>query len=80
MLSRGNQQPLPSFWERLLAAWRDRRLRKARERYAYWKGRREVLERNYGNTNDAFRTDKTATANAKEAKYLERVEHYLRHE
>lgn len=64
-----------------------RRLRIAREEYAFWKARREYLEQHrtvsdfekaFGKNFSDGSSDRIAEAAAKEAKYMERIEIYLR--
>ena len=50
------------------------RLRRAREKYAAWKARREAMDRQYPIT----ASEDYQEAVGKEAKYLERVEDFMR--
>lgn len=62
----------------LIKLWKKRQLRKAQERYAYWKARQEAYAITF-NCSPSFRTNsynhnKYIEARVTEAKYLERVE------
>jgi hypothetical protein len=68
----------------LIKCYKQRRLRKAKEKYAYWKGRREELDGavKFISVHDRFFGDggrqTKLEAAGKEAMYAERVEIYLR--
>jgi len=75
----GHDQPEASV--NLLRAYRRWRLRRAREKYAYWKGRREMLEHQL---KDSFFASNPHNRNCaihaagNEAKFMERVEIFMR--
>lgn len=66
------------MFRNLIKAWKRRQLRLAREKYAYWKARREALEegRSVIIYQEQFvkTTDQIAEAAGKEALYMERAE------
>jgi len=61
---------------------RNVRLAKAQEDYAYWKGKREAMEKSmkisHGYATTPFNLDRYNHISGKEAKYLERVERLIR--
>lgn len=62
--------------------FRRRGLRKAQERYAYWRGRREILEAHIRSDwyfgHNSHNRDRAIHAAGKEAMFMERVEILMR--
>lgn len=67
---------------RVLRAYQDWRLRRARENYAKWKARHEEWQRQLDHDSlfagNAYNRHQTIRAAGQAAKYLERVEHLMR--
>lgn len=69
------------MWNRLIKAWKARRLQTAREQHAYWKAKAEEIRRvPLSVSEQTFGMDRYGRthAAAMEAKYMERVEYFLR--
>lgn len=58
--------------------WRIRKLRRAQERHAYWKARREAVSQINKVGSSIWSREEYVDAAAEEAKYMERVEHLFR--